>query len=440
VQVHFKDARNKRLDIVHELKLDWTLTGLETFGGETCSLVDLVINKNDYVDETKTSKALNDVAKKPNEQLSYDLKTASNEEQMSDTNDTHSTNNSNSNSGFDFIETLVEPKISNSTGTNTSASSTPSTKANIDDLLNLRFNKLSSNTIASVVSPIKKSSSPLSITPSTKIELKIEAPTSPALSLVKQQQPPPKQVTKPLLPSSSNIKAQPRITQIASKPPPTLINPAINPNKKCVIYKVESADLKQQASNSSRTNLKSLQHKPTTQTLTTISAVHRPQPVNILNSAKKQSKIGGCQHLNDHNTFQTKSVVKQEEKNKKTDQPPIKPAVAAPTSPLTHAQTMPTQTVPAPSSSKVYKMNETLVLNSIYKQFNSFDDFIKFTVNNVPLFSTTSTSKANSILPFCANSANEYFKWPLPKRKAAEWMRATYIKEKVGELICKHVS
>uniref|UniRef100_UPI00358FF793 YEATS domain-containing protein 2 isoform X2 n=1 Tax=Myxine glutinosa TaxID=7769 RepID=UPI00358FF793 len=41
VQLHFKDPRNKRLDIIHHLKLDRTYTGLQTLGAETVVEVEL---------------------------------------------------------------------------------------------------------------------------------------------------------------------------------------------------------------------------------------------------------------------------------------------------------------------------------------------------------------------------------------------------------------
>ena len=49
VQIHFKDERNKRIDINHNLKLDWTHTGLQTFGGETSCVATMVMKQNDYV-------------------------------------------------------------------------------------------------------------------------------------------------------------------------------------------------------------------------------------------------------------------------------------------------------------------------------------------------------------------------------------------------------
>ncbi|XP_048861045.1 YEATS domain-containing protein 2 [Brienomyrus brachyistius] len=44
VQIHFKDARNKRVDIIHHLKLDRTYTGLQTLGAET--VVDVELHRN----------------------------------------------------------------------------------------------------------------------------------------------------------------------------------------------------------------------------------------------------------------------------------------------------------------------------------------------------------------------------------------------------------
>lgn len=49
VQIHFKDARNKRVDISHLLKLDWTQTGLQTFGGETNQEIQLTVKQNDFI-------------------------------------------------------------------------------------------------------------------------------------------------------------------------------------------------------------------------------------------------------------------------------------------------------------------------------------------------------------------------------------------------------
>ncbi|KAM3866478.1 YEATS domain-containing protein 2 [Diretmus argenteus] len=51
IQIHFKDPRNKRIDIIHQLKLDRTYTGLQTLGAET--VVDVELHRNslgeDYV-------------------------------------------------------------------------------------------------------------------------------------------------------------------------------------------------------------------------------------------------------------------------------------------------------------------------------------------------------------------------------------------------------
>lgn len=48
VQLHFVDARNKRVDIFHELKLDRTYTGLQTLGSET--VVDLELDRRTFED------------------------------------------------------------------------------------------------------------------------------------------------------------------------------------------------------------------------------------------------------------------------------------------------------------------------------------------------------------------------------------------------------
>ena len=57
VQIHFKDARNKRVDLTHQLKLDWTKTGLQTFGGDTGLEVELFIRPSDFVPDRNGPKA-----------------------------------------------------------------------------------------------------------------------------------------------------------------------------------------------------------------------------------------------------------------------------------------------------------------------------------------------------------------------------------------------
>ncbi|XP_053507744.1 YEATS domain-containing protein 2 isoform X1 [Ictalurus furcatus] len=49
VQIHFKDQRNKRIDIIHNLKLDRTYTGLQTLGAET--VVDVELHRNSLGDD-----------------------------------------------------------------------------------------------------------------------------------------------------------------------------------------------------------------------------------------------------------------------------------------------------------------------------------------------------------------------------------------------------
>ncbi|XP_061492353.1 YEATS domain-containing protein 2 [Rhineura floridana] len=49
VQIHFKDSRNKRIDIIHHLKLDRTYTGLQTLGAET--VVDVELHRHSFREE-----------------------------------------------------------------------------------------------------------------------------------------------------------------------------------------------------------------------------------------------------------------------------------------------------------------------------------------------------------------------------------------------------
>ncbi|XP_061653816.1 YEATS domain-containing protein 2 isoform X2 [Phyllopteryx taeniolatus] len=58
IQIHFKDPRNKRIDIIHQLKLDRTYTGLQTLGAET--VVDVELQRNslgeEYILQSSSSK------------------------------------------------------------------------------------------------------------------------------------------------------------------------------------------------------------------------------------------------------------------------------------------------------------------------------------------------------------------------------------------------
>uniref|UniRef100_A0A8C7WR27 YEATS domain-containing protein 2 n=1 Tax=Oryzias sinensis TaxID=183150 RepID=A0A8C7WR27_9TELE len=58
IQIHFKDPRNKRIDIIHQLKLDRTYTGLQTLGAET--VVDVELHRDslgeDYYFQSSSSK------------------------------------------------------------------------------------------------------------------------------------------------------------------------------------------------------------------------------------------------------------------------------------------------------------------------------------------------------------------------------------------------
>ena len=60
VQIHFKDARSKRVDISHLLKLDWTQTGLQTFGGETTVDAQLILKPADFISPNENEAKLSD--------------------------------------------------------------------------------------------------------------------------------------------------------------------------------------------------------------------------------------------------------------------------------------------------------------------------------------------------------------------------------------------
>ncbi|XP_029472869.1 YEATS domain-containing protein 2 isoform X3 [Rhinatrema bivittatum] len=58
VQIHFKDSHNKRIDIIHNLKLDRTYTGLQTLGAET--VVDVQLHRHSLGEEYLFSQSSNE--------------------------------------------------------------------------------------------------------------------------------------------------------------------------------------------------------------------------------------------------------------------------------------------------------------------------------------------------------------------------------------------
>ncbi|KAL3055084.1 hypothetical protein OYC64_017901 [Pagothenia borchgrevinki] len=67
IQIHFNDPRNKRIDIIHQLKLDRTYTGLQTLGAET--VVDVELHRNslgeDFIPQPSSSKVTHRAASPP---------------------------------------------------------------------------------------------------------------------------------------------------------------------------------------------------------------------------------------------------------------------------------------------------------------------------------------------------------------------------------------
>ncbi|KAL4228496.1 YEATS domain-containing protein 2 [Mactra antiquata] len=71
VQLHFKDNRNKKVDIIHNLKLDRTYTGLQTLGCET--VVDIEIEKHlpKVKHHDKTMTCTRDIKQEVDQTISY---------------------------------------------------------------------------------------------------------------------------------------------------------------------------------------------------------------------------------------------------------------------------------------------------------------------------------------------------------------------------------
>uniref|UniRef100_A0A8C5MC11 YEATS domain-containing protein 2 n=1 Tax=Leptobrachium leishanense TaxID=445787 RepID=A0A8C5MC11_9ANUR len=58
VQIHFKDSQNKRIDIIHNLKLDRTYTGLQTLGAET--VVEVELHRHSFGEDALFSQSSNE--------------------------------------------------------------------------------------------------------------------------------------------------------------------------------------------------------------------------------------------------------------------------------------------------------------------------------------------------------------------------------------------
>ncbi|NP_001107505.1 YEATS domain-containing protein 2 [Xenopus tropicalis] len=69
VQIHFKDSQNKRIDIIHNLKLDRTYTGLQTLGAET--VVEVEIYRHSLGEDFLGSQSFNECAQSEASLLSH---------------------------------------------------------------------------------------------------------------------------------------------------------------------------------------------------------------------------------------------------------------------------------------------------------------------------------------------------------------------------------
>ena len=256
VQLHFKDPRNKRVDINHLLKLDWTQTGLQTFGGETFKDIELAIKPNDFkaelnkvnnsqkqvepvaTNECQTFSAIdspNLAARNP----SFDISPSSFISTDIESSATAFTNfNFPTSSSFDeFIMNFCSNELNSSNSNESKLDETPveqqntkpAASASLDELLNLRPKSFLSSALGKL---------PLQVVRTLK-------PTTAYVSLSNKpsadQTVMPKNVN---LQTSSVLKmpAQPAkaIVPVASKS----FSGVLPISKKMVIYKVESDDLK----------------------------------------------------------------------------------------------------------------------------------------------------------------------------------------------------
>lgn len=76
----------------------------------------------------------------------------------------------------------------------------------------------------------------------------------------------------------------------------------------------------------------------------------------------------------------------------------------------------------------VQKQNENRL------EISSFESYLKRALKYYPIISN-STRQNKLTLPFCARSIHEYYSWPYAKRKASEWIRAVHLKRKCKQLI-----
>ncbi len=179
VQIHFKDSRNKRIDLNHQLKLDWTQTGLQTFGGECSTQTQLIIKPNDFINANAADASqlnsqqqlqqktfmndfdsINNINNNNANQQSQNL-IESNQTSLKRTlsssslSSNSSLNNNNSTTIIDNQKSAVQLIIS-SNPPSTSAPNTSSTaKPSLDALLNLRpLNQITKPVIPSIIKPV----------------------------------------------------------------------------------------------------------------------------------------------------------------------------------------------------------------------------------------------------------------------------------------------
>ncbi|CAF0710070.1 unnamed protein product [Brachionus calyciflorus] len=479
VQIHFKDSRNKRIDINHNLKLDWTQTGLQTFGGETSCTCKLVIKPNDYttdsaiqaitkpkesdVEETKDSQ----VNLKIQEELpSLSLQNEINSQYSIESYQTENQNglprnfsssslSSTSNSNL-FSPLITQNSFNPNPSPNNFISTEPDsqiiqTTNNISSNQNSNFDDLFEN-----LSKTKHNEEKIIQTGNPNVTVTKSSGTS--LDALLNLRPKTIQLNKPI--SGTNLILPPKIVQpqipnkIISSVNSKIVVPGINQintvnnkstnlsvtnnsflnslNKKLVIYKVGSDDLNgksQVNENEPSDNKTNFLNKSLS---SPVKLQHQHSALPTL-SATKKLKLS-IDQLTKIKSTQNKIETEQQPLAKQTD------------------KTIQIQEISIKNQSNdqiktTENFYSTVLLIEKIKSLNSTNKTIDFEalifqgLKQYPIILNDDSKKSKKLrrkLPFCAHSIHEFYSWPYAKRRANEWMRALYIKKKCALLIEKY--
>ena len=457
------------MDILHPLKLDWTLTGLQTFGGETIKDEELMININDVgdlklnkIDEEEEEEenkvveinknlriTIDDLFKKTKndnnddqvcgEELDGELEEEIDEEEEDDEEDYESINPTTTPIGKSCIDELILDLTNNSFDNNTNTNLIDSFLTSSTSLRDQKYDESSSSstTTVTISSPIQQLKIPqIKSNIDDLLNLRPRAIKPPTI----QQQPTqineiiknsPKKLTQlkisipsttkvtytppPTSSSTTNVKSRPQITQVVK-------NELMN--KPSAIQPTPPPPSSSSSINNNNNNKKTVIYKVESKDVKTTSN----EIIKHQNEDKQRISINPL--LTDHNTsLLTKLKPKCEPQSPIINQTPI-----------SIKQKSSETITPATSSlNKIYTINDSL-LNDVVKCVNKFDNYesyLKIAQKYSPIINKN-LNKHN--LPFCARSLTEYFSWPFAKRRANEWMRALNIKQRANSMIIKSVS